>query len=191
MLQRHGNIVGYIAQPPGTTEGDTDAERLHDAGVVDIRHEEDLKYRPVYHELIARCRGRDVLVVASLDRLGHPMTRLLRSVAGLCGRGIVLRCLDGGVNLGATQHGRAQVQLIDALVACLDVWEARQARQRSETMAERGSRPGAQSKLTATSPSDLVAMLDRPGANQTLVARELGVGRTTLYRHLKRTSGRG
>jgi len=185
-------VVGYVDQPAGTPRGDTDAERLREAGVINIRHEENLDRRPVWREMIAVCDGVDVVVIVALDRLGRPIQSLLRSVVGLRHRGISLRCLDGNVDVcSATSLGQAQTCIVAALVACLDTWETERARHRDKTMAERGSRPGARPKLKTASSDDLLAMLGRPGANHTSVARELGVGRTTLYRHLKRTSASG
>lgn len=188
MMSRGGELVGYVDQPAGTPGGDADASRLRDAGVAAFCHEEDLTRRPVWRAMIEASHEGDVLVVVALDRLGRPMRRLLYAVAHLCNSRIGLRCLDGDVELCASPQGRAQAQVFEALTICLATWEAGRARHRGKTMADRGRRPGAQPKLGANSAEDLRVMLQRPGASQTSVARELGIGRTTLYRYLKRTS---
>lgn len=182
-----GAILGYVDRPAGTPRGDSDAARLRGAGVREIHYEADPKARPVWRDTLETCRSCDVVVVVSLDRIGQPLRHLLRSMAALSDRGIGLRCLEGGVNLGANPAGRAQVRLVSALVECLDIWEECRSQRRSATMKERGNRPGAHPKLRGAFLSQVLAMLNRPGATQVSVARELGVGRTTLYRFLNRT----
>jgi DNA invertase Pin-like site-specific DNA recombinase len=186
MVFRGQEIVGYVDQPAGTPGGDGDVARLMDAGVLNIRHESDVNRRPVWRETVAACQEGDVLTIVALDRLGRPIRSLLRSIAGMCARGVRFRCLNGGVDIDLTRHGIAQARVIDALVGCLNVWEGGRTRNRGQTMAERGRRPGAQLKLGTASPDAVVEMLRRPGASRASVARQLGVGRTTLYRYLNR-----
>lgn len=188
MVTLSRKLLGYVDQPPGTLVGAADAARLLKAGANKIYHEADIRRRSVWREMVAACQDGDVVVVVSLDRIGRPMRSLLQSVADLCGAGVRLRCLDGSVDIGAVSRGCGQAQIIDALVGCLHLWETSRTRHRGRTMAQRGSRPGAQAKLAALSPDDVLTMLQKPGVTRTSVARELGVGRTTLYRYLNRTS---
>ena len=184
-------MEGYVDQPAVTEAGCVDANRLRQAGAARIHHESDVARRPVLRELVKMMTGNTVLVVVALDRLGRPLGQVLASLSRFRAAGVHIRSLEGGIDIDTTPEGRAQGRVVDALSNCVDGWEASRAQHRSETMAERGSRPGAQPKLANSSPDQVLAMLGRPGASRTSVARELGVGRTTLYRFLNhsRTAG--
>ena len=130
--------------------------------------------------------GDTVLVVVALDRLGRPLGRVLRSLSRFRAAGVHIRSLEDGIDIDMTPEGRAQARVVDALSSCIDRWEGLRTQHRVETMAERRSRPGVQPKLANSSPDQVMAMLGRPGASRASVARELGVGRTTLYRYLGR-----
>jgi DNA invertase Pin-like site-specific DNA recombinase len=181
-----GAVTGYVDHPSGTPQGDEDAACLIGSGISNIRHEVDQEARTVWNEVDAGLRPGDILVVVSLDRLGRPLRRLLRSVASLSNRGVGLRTLNDGVDLTTTpQLAHAQTRVVDALLACVNAWEAKRSRKGRQTMAERGKRPGAYPKLVIDSADDVRGMLQRPGATRTSVAKQLGVSRTTLYRYLQ------
>ena len=181
------SIEGYVDQPIASEAGCADAARLRLAGANRLHFELDKVHRPVLRELMRKMASDTVLVVVALDRLGRPLSRLLDSLSRLKKAGVRIRSLEGGIEMDMTLEGRAQGRVVDALSNCVSNWEARRAHHRGETMAERGSRPGAQLKLGSSSPEQVLVMLGRPGASRTSVARELGVGRTTLYRFLRRT----
>jgi DNA invertase Pin-like site-specific DNA recombinase len=179
------SIEGYVDQPMASDAGCADAARLRLAGVTRVHYEIDVVRRSVLRELVKAMSGDTVLVVVALDRLGRPLGRLLESLSRFKKAGVCIRSLEDGVDMDMTPEGRAQGRIIDALSSCTNGWEARRAQHRAETMAERGSRPGAQPKLGSSSPEQVLVMLTRPGASRASVARELGVGRTTLYRFLR------
>lgn len=180
------SVEGYVDFPAETEAGCTDAARLRQAGAARIHHETDLARRPVLRG-IAKMTGSDiVLVVVALDKLGRPLSRMLRSLSRFRAAGVHIRSLEDGIHIDTTLEGRAQARVVDALSSCMDRWEGLRAQHRGETMAKLQIRPGAQPKLANSSPDQVMAMLGRPGASRASVARELGVGRTTLYRYLGR-----
>ena len=184
----HASIEGYVDQPAATDAGRADASRLSQAGVARVHHETDAGRRPVLRGLADMAATDTVLVVVALDRLGRPLGKVLRSLSRLRAAGMKIRSLEGGVDIDTTPEGSAQGRVVDALSSCLDRWEGIRAQHRGETMAERRIRPGVQPKLATTTPEKVRAMLERPGASRTSVAKELGVGRTTLYRYIDRAS---
>lgn len=174
--------------PAETEAGCIDAARLRQAGAVRIHHETDATRRPVLRGIVKMTGGDIVLVIVALNRLGRPLGRVLRSLSRFQAAGVHIRCLEEGIDIDTTPEGRAQARVVDALSSCMDRWEGLRAQHRGETMAERRIRPGVQPKLANSSPDQIMAMLGRPGASRASVARELGVGRTTLYRYLGRAS---
>ena len=178
-------IVGYVDRPEGEL-GDADASRLRAAGVDAVINESDPNKRPVLLDLAEELGKNDVLMVVAMDRLGRPVPKLLRRVISLHERGVCLRCLEGGVAIDGSRAGSAQGRVIKALMECYNAWESSKVRDRGSTMRKRGTRPGANPKLAVIPMDRLLTLLGQPGASQTSVARQLGVGRTTLYRHLKR-----
>ena len=184
-------IEGYVDQPGISKPGSADAERLKAAGVLRVHYETDLGTRPVLRQLTAIDDSERVLVVVALDRLGGPLGHLVGCLTRLRAVGVCIRSIEDGINLDLTPEGRAQGRFIDAISKCAEGWKASREQTRSKTMAERGVRPGAQSKLDTSSPEQIQSMLGRPGATRESVARELGVGRTTLYRFLRRSLSSG
>jgi DNA invertase Pin-like site-specific DNA recombinase len=180
-------IEGYVDQPAISKPGCADAERLKAAGVLRIHYETDLETRPVLCQLTAIDDSERALVVVALDRLGGPLSHLVGCLTRLRAVGVCITSIDDGINLDLTPEGRAQRRFIDAISKCAEGWKASREQTRRKTMAERGVRPGAQSKLDTSSSEQIRSMLGRPGATRESVARELGVGRTTLYRFLRRS----
>lgn len=181
--------VGYVDRPARDPRARADAQRLRGAGVTKIHYEaDDGSRRPVLRQVVQSLHEGDTLIVVALDRLGRPLQSLVRTLGGLRAGGVALQCIEGDVNLSDPRDGTAQARMIDAIVHCLAVWDASTAEHRGKTMAGTGRRPGAHPKLGAFSVEEVQSMLEQPGASRTSVAKQLGVGRTTLYRFLRKAS---
>ena len=139
--------------------------------------------RPELTDLLAQLGEGDVLVVWRLDRLGRSLPHLLQIVEDLEARGAGLRSLTESIDT-TTASGR----LIFSIFAALADFERNLIRERTQVglaaARARGRVGGRPRKMTVNKVRQAKKMRDS-GMAQTEIAEILGVGRTTLYRHLK------
>ncbi|WZU35962.1 DNA-invertase hin (plasmid) [Rhodococcus ruber] len=124
-----------------------------------------------------------MLVVWRLDRLGRSLPHLLQIVEDLETRGAGLRSLTESIDT-TTASGR----LIFSIFAALADFERNLIRERTQVglaaARARGRVGGRPRKMTANKVRQAKKMREG-GMAQTEIAEILGVGRTTLYRHLR------
>ncbi|UXA16860.1 recombinase family protein [Mycobacterium sp. SMC-4] len=116
--------LGYAMAGHRCTDLDEQVSELCAAGVDSRRIFTDRhpgstdKMRAGLVALLSYARAGDVVVVATLQRLGRNANEVTRTVADLDGRGITLRCLRSGLDT-ATATGRVVADVLTDL-ATLD-----------------------------------------------------------------------
>ncbi|WP_299038033.1 recombinase family protein [uncultured Pseudokineococcus sp.] len=137
--------------------------------------------RPELARLLERLLPGDTLVVWRLDRLGRSLPHLLATITELEGRGVGFRSLTESIDT-TTAGGR----LIFSIFGALADFERQLIRDRTlaglEAARVRGSVGGRPTVMTPARVEAARALLARPGATVTSVAKDLGVSRATLYR---------
>ncbi|MBM7460785.1 recombinase family protein [Rhodococcus coprophilus] len=140
--------------------------------------------RPQLDDLFSHLQAGDTLVVWRLDRLGRSLPHLLQVVTDLEDRGIGFRSVTESIDTTTTAGGK----LIFSIFGALAEFERNLIRERTSaglTAARaRGRIGGRPPKMTTKKIKQAKLMRDN-GMSQTEIAEILGVGRTTLYRHLK------
>lgn len=138
--------------------------------------------RPNLDDLLANLRPGDTLVVWRLDRLGRSLRHLLDTVEQLDAREIGFRSLTEAIDT-TTAGGR----LIFSIFGAIAEFERNLVRERTQiglTAARaRGRTGGRPPAMTPAKIRQAKRMRDN-GISMTEIAEVLGVGRTTLYRHL-------
>lgn len=180
-------ILGYARV--STTDQDVAGQtmRLNQAGAIkvftDVRSGRSMD-RPGLDELFAYARDGDTLAVVRLDRLGRSLTELLAMVAKLKERGIALVSLEEKIDTTS-----AAGELIYHVFGAIAHFERRLIAERTKdgiaAARAKGKRPGRQPL-----DSDKVAAaikLVAAGLSPTAAARQLGLGRSTVYREIQRT----
>src|SRR3712207_1167387 len=128
-------------------------------------------------------RQGDTLVVWKLDRLARSIRQLIETVEDLERRKIGLRSLTEAIDT-TTSGGR----LVFHVFAALAEFERSVIRERTraglEAARARGRKGGRPRSLGEGDLTAAKAMLRDPGITVEEVARRLGVGPATLYRHL-------
>lgn len=128
-------------------------------------------------------RHGDTLVVWRLDRLARSMTQLISTMNDLEARGIGFQSLNEAIDT-LTSTGRFTFHIFAALAA----FERDLIRQRTQeglrAAALRGRRGGRRPALTPEQKRMALAMLKDEGLTAEEIARQLGIGRSTLYRHI-------
>ena len=181
-----GGVLGYARVSTGDQDVAGQTMRLTQAGAIkvftDVRSGRTME-RPGLDALLAYARQGDTLAVVRLDRLGRSLTELLTTVAMLKERGIGLLSLEEKIDTTS-----AAGELVFHVFGSIAHFERRLIAERTKdgiaAARARGKRPGRRPL-----DSDKVAAalkLVQAGLSPTAAARQVGLGRSTVYRELGR-----
>ena len=139
--------------------------------------------RPGLDALLAYAREGDTLAIVRLDRLGRSLSELLTTVAMLKERGIALVSLEEKINTAS-----AAGELIFHVFGAIAHFERRLIAERTKdgiaAARARGKHPGRQ-PLDADKIAAALKLV-KAGLSPTAAARQLGLGRSTVYREVRR-----
>lgn len=128
-------------------------------------------------------RAGDTLVVWRLDRLGRSLPDLVQIVAELEKSGIGFESLTEKIETGS-----AAGKLVFHVFAALSEFERNLIRERTQAglaaARARGRCGGRKPKLDDKKVREIKALLSDPNIQVADVARQYGVSRTTLYKHV-------
>jgi DNA invertase Pin-like site-specific DNA recombinase len=181
-----GGILGYARVSTGDQDVVGQTLRLTRAGAIkvftDVGSGRSMD-RPGLDALLAYARDGDALAVVRLDRLGRSLGELLATVALLKERGIALLSLEEKIDTAS-----AAGELIFHVFGAIAHFERRLIVERTKdgiaAARARGKRPGRQ----PLDPDKIAAALKlvKAGLSPTTAARQLGLGRSTVYREVGR-----
>ena len=179
-------LIGYARVSTADQNLDLQHDALAKAGcekVFDDKASGARDDRPGLAAALSHCRSGDVLVVYKLDRLGRTMRGLVELVADLARREVEFRSLSDGIDTTTTM-GRFTFHLLGAI----SEMERDLIRERTQAglaaARARGRQGGRKPILTAKKLDAAKVLLQDRNRSVGEVAKELGVGRTTLYRAL-------
>src|SRR5271157_3600274 len=139
--------------------------------------------RPGLTELLDYIRPGDTLAVVRLDRLGRSLRELLDVVETLKRRGIALLSLEEKIDTTS-----AAGELVFHVFGAIAHFERRLIAERTKdgiaAARARGERPGRQ-PLDADKIAAAIKLV-KAGLSPTAAARQLGLGRSTVYREVNR-----
>jgi DNA invertase Pin-like site-specific DNA recombinase len=142
--------------------------------------------RPELQKLFAYVREGDTLVVHSMDRLARNLDDLRRLVRELTAKGVRIEFLKEAMTFTGDDAPMATLML--SMMGAFAEFERALIRERQRegvALAKaRGAYKGRRRVLTG---EQVEALQKRavPGANKAALARELGIGRRTLYAYLR------
>ena len=181
-----GGILGYARVSTGDQDVAGQTMRLTEAGAIkvfsDIRSGKTME-RPGLEALLAYARKGDTLSVVRLDRLGRSLGELLTTVAMLKERSIALLSLEERIDTNS-----AAGELVFHVFGAIAHFERRLIAERTRdgiaAARARGKRPGRH----PLDPEKIAAALElvKAGLSPTVAARQLGLGRSTVYREVGR-----
>jgi len=141
----------------------------------------DVPERKQLAEVLEFIRAGDVLVVTKLDRLARSVRHLLDVLETITAKGATLRILGLGIDTG-TPTGRLMLNMLGSIAEFeRDIMLERQREGIAKAKAAgkyKGRKPTAQAKAAE------VAELHKAGVGATEIARQLGIGRASVYRVL-------
>lgn len=189
-------LMGYmrVSKADGSQVLDLQRDALLAAGVTEGRLYDDtasgkLDDRPGLAACLKALRGGDTLVVWKLDRLGRNLRHLVNTVHDLTNRGIGLKVLTGlGAAIDATTPAG---KLVFGIFASLAEFERDLISERTRaglaSARARGRKGGRKPKMTSAKLRLAMAAMGKPETNVGSLCAELGVTRSTLYRHVSPT----
>lgn len=138
---------------------------------------------PQREKLLDFAREGDVVVVWKLDRLGRSLSDLVAVVNRLKERGVGFKSLQESIDT-TTATGRLTFHIFAALAE----FERDMIRERTtaglEAARQRGAAIGRPRALSSEQVQMAEAMMADPNLSTKQIAEQLGVHRSTLYRHL-------
>ena len=179
-------ILGYARVSTGDQDVAGQTIRLTQGGAMkvftDVRSGRNMD-RPGLQELLAYARHGDTLAVVRLDRLGRSLSELLATVTMLKKRGIALLSLEEKIDTSS-----AAGELVFHVFGAIAHFERRLIAERTKdgiaAARAKGKRPGRR-PLDAARISAALKLV-AAGLSPTEAARQVGLGRSTVYRELKR-----
>jgi DNA invertase Pin-like site-specific DNA recombinase len=179
-----GDMLGYARVSTGDQDVAGQAMRLEQAGAIkvftDVRSGRTMD-RPGLIALLDYARLGDTLAVVRLDRLGRSLTELLATVASLKERGIALVSLEERLNTSS-----AAGELVFHVFGAIAHFERRLIAERTKdgiaAARANGRHPGRQP--LDRDKADAALKLVAAGLSPTAAAKQVGLGRSTVYREL-------
>jgi DNA invertase Pin-like site-specific DNA recombinase len=140
--------------------------------------------RPGLSACLKALRKGDTLIIWKLDRLGRDLKHLIAVVEELSGRGVGLKVLQGAPVDTTTSNGKLMFQIFAALAE----FERSLIRERTiaglQAARARGRKGGRKSAFTKSKLRRAQAALANRDQGVTELCEELGVSKSTLYRHV-------
>lgn len=163
------------------------ADGIDAADIYDDRISGARQSRPGLDDLLSRVREGDEISVVSLDRLGRSALHLMQTVAMLEERGVTVRSLKEGENMGG-----ATGKLMRGLMALVAEWEREMNAERvAEARAARAARAADGEQVagrprTAMTEANVakVRKLKAKGHGAADIAKLTGISRASVYRVL-------
>lgn len=174
--------IGYARVSTSDQDASVQIERLRAAGCGVIRSETasgaSREGRGELDTILQFVHPGEELVVVRLDRLGRSARDVLNIVHDIDGKGAVLRILEPEVVSTAGPSGRMMIQVL-GMVADLELTFI-QERQKAgiEAAKARGVYKGRKKSV----PEDEIRRLHRSGVGKAAIARQLHIGRSSVYR---------
>jgi DNA invertase Pin-like site-specific DNA recombinase len=181
-----GGVLGYARVSTGDQDVAGQTMRLTQAGAIkvftDVRSGRSMD-RAGLAALLDYAREGDILAVVRLDRLGRSLAELLATVAMLKTRGIAFVSLEENIDTTS-----AAGELVFHVFGAIAHFERRLIAERTKdgiaAARARGKRPG---RLPLDADKIAAAIkLVKAGLSPTAAARQLGLGRSTVYREVNR-----
>jgi DNA invertase Pin-like site-specific DNA recombinase len=140
--------------------------------------------RPGLRKCLEYMRAGDVLVITKLDRLARSLKELIQMVDDLKKRGIQVNSLEDSIDT-TTPQGTFFFHLFGA-VAEFERDLIRQRTMAGLSAARARGRTGGRRLIMTREKRDAVSKLLQAGIDPLVIAKQVGISKTTLYRYFPR-----
>lgn len=184
-----GQTVGYLRI---NTAGQDPVPQLEQLGTCqkifqDTGSGKSREARTGLHNLIRYVRAGDVVMVPSMDRLGHDTLDLYRILDELTRKGATVKLLSEGFTVSRDDTQPTQQLLLQFLAVIADFERAKIKERQAEgiAIAKAKGKYTQHPKLNETDLQQIHTLLEL-GKSKTEIARQFQVSRQTVYNTLKR-----
>ena len=125
-------------------------------------------------------REGDIFVVTRLDRLARSMSDLRDIIDRLQAKGVEFKAIQQGAIDTSTSGGRLMLNMLAAVAE----FETDLRRERQMEGIQKAKAEGRYRGRPASIDAQEIARLKADGVGATAIARQLGIGRASVYRHL-------
>jgi DNA invertase Pin-like site-specific DNA recombinase len=177
------DILGYARVSTWQQDLDSQRNRLTEVGAIRIFEDVisgKIFDRPGLEELISYARPNDVVCVVRLDRLGRSLKELLETVEYLKERKIGLMSLEEKIDTSS-----AAGELVFHVFGAIAHFERRLIAERTKDGIRSARLKGKVPPTLDKEKLDSAFKLIETGTSPTSAAKQLNIGRSTLYRELK------
>jgi DNA invertase Pin-like site-specific DNA recombinase len=180
-------LIGYARTSTLDQKASIDAQvrDLKAAGCSKILQEQvssvDVRNRARLAEALEHIRKGDTLVVTKLDRLARSVRHLFEITETLSDQGAALQILDLGIDTGKPT-GKLVLTVLGGIAEFEREIMLERQREGIEKARQAGKYRGR--KPTAQAKADQVKALRAQGVGPTAIAKQLGIGRASVYRIL-------
>lgn len=182
----HGQRIGYIRVSGFDQNPERQLDQVHvDRRFIDQASGKDT-LRPQLEALLAFAREGDTVIVHSMDRLARNLDDLRRLVQKLTKRGIRIEFVKE--SLMFTGDDSPMANLLLSVMGAFAEFERELIRERQrEGIALAKARGAYRGRKKALSDDQVVELRRRAGGGEkkSMLAREFGISRETLYQYLK------
>ncbi|WP_371741645.1 recombinase family protein [Novosphingobium sp. 9U] len=183
--RRSPMLVGYARVSSVGQSLDLQVQALKDAGCQKVYQEKRSgksgTERPELTKALDQAREGDTLVVTRLDRLARSVGDLHAIMGRLTAEGVSFRCLQqGGVDTSSSTG-----KLMLAILGAVAEFENDIRRERQKDGIEKAKAQGVYKGRPATIDAAKVQALKASGMGAAAIAREMGIGRASVYRVLQ------
>ncbi len=182
------SIFGYARTSPCQQSLDAQVATLESAGADPGRIFIDLGTnshagRDGLCRLQAATHQGDTVVITKLDRLGRTIGELIELISAFDARGVVLRFLDDDLS---TEGGSAKV--IVSVLSAVDRAERQRIQERTSEGRLEAKEKGVKFGRKPSVDRDKVQTLRIQGFGAATIARQMNIGRSTVYKILQSLS---
>lgn len=178
-----GELYGYARVSTSDQDLSVQEAALRKAGCTIIRSERksgsSTKGRTELQTLMEFARTGDTILVTRVDRLARSIGDLANIVRTLDANGIALRATDQPIDTGSAA-GRAFLQMLGVFAE----FETAIRKERQLEGIARAKANGVYKGRRATIDADKVRALKERGVGPSQIAKQLGIGRASVYRVL-------
>lgn len=177
-------LVGYARVSSAGQSLDIQLEALNQAGCEKVFAEKQSGATTDSRSQLANCldyvREGDTLIVTRLDRLARSVSDLFKIIERLQAKGVSFKCLQqGGVDTDSST-GRLMLTILGAVAA----FEADIRKERQMEGIAKAKTAGIYKGRKPTVDGSAVRELHQAGVRPSDIAKSLGIGRASVYRHL-------